>query len=138
MNLSLLIILPFLTAVAVLFCRGLKQVRIVALAGSVAQLLLSAYLLFAYCSERAAGNHSVMVFENNTAWFTGLSIHYHVGVDGISIAMILLTAFVVVAGILVSWMMEKLSKEFFFLLLFLSLGAYGFLFPSTCLRCSSF
>ncbi len=126
MNLSLLIILPFLTAAAVLFCRGLKQVRIVALTGSVAQLVLSVWLLFAYCSERAAGNHSMMVFENNTAWFSGLSIHYHVGVDGISIAMILLTAFVVVAGILVSWAMEKLSKEFFFLLIFLSLGAYGF------------
>ena len=40
--------------------------------------------------------------------------------------MILLTAFVVLAGVLVSWNMEKMSKEFFFLLIFLSLGAYGF------------
>ena len=55
-----------------------------------------------------------------------LNINYHVGVDGISIAMILLTAFVVIAGVLVSWKMERLSKEFFFLLIFLSLGAYGF------------
>jgi len=39
-------------------------------------------------------------------------INYHIGVDGISIAMILLTATVVVAGILISWTMEKLSKEF--------------------------
>src|SRR4030095_5274180 len=29
-------------------------------------------------------------------------------------------------GVLVSWRMEKLSREFFFLLIFLSLGAYGF------------
>jgi NADH-quinone oxidoreductase subunit M len=55
-----------------------------------------------------------------------LHINYHVGVDGISIAMILLTAFVVIAGVLVSWKMEKMNKEFFFLLIFLSLGAYGF------------
>jgi NADH-quinone oxidoreductase subunit M len=47
-------------------------------------------------------------------------------VDGISIAMILLTAFVVLAGILVSWTMESMPGEFFFLLLFLSVGAYGF------------
>jgi NADH-quinone oxidoreductase subunit M len=40
--------------------------------------------------------------------------------------MILLTAFVVLAGVLVSWKMEKMNKEFFFLLIFLSLGAYGF------------
>src|SRR6185295_2785281 len=49
-----------------------------------------------------------------------------VGVDGISVAMILLTAFVVVSGILVSWKMEMMSKEFFFLLILLSAGAYGF------------
>jgi NADH-quinone oxidoreductase subunit M len=55
-----------------------------------------------------------------------LNINFHIGIDGISIAMILLTAFVVLAGILVSWTMESLSKEFFFLLIFLSLGAYGF------------
>jgi NADH-quinone oxidoreductase subunit M len=40
--------------------------------------------------------------------------------------MILLTAFVVMAGVLVSWHVETLSKEFFFLLLLLSAGAYGF------------
>jgi NADH-quinone oxidoreductase subunit M len=40
--------------------------------------------------------------------------------------MILLTAFVVLAAVLVSWKQEHMYKEFFFLLLFLSLGAYGF------------
>src|SRR5439155_14212009 len=67
-----------------------------------------------------------MLFENNYPWYAPLHINYHVGVDGISVAMILLTSFVVLAGILVSWNVEKLSKEFFFLLLFLSGGAYGF------------
>ena len=55
-----------------------------------------------------------------------MNIHYHIGVDGISVAMILLTAFVVIAGVLVSWTQETLNKEFFFLLLFLSVGAYGY------------
>jgi NADH-quinone oxidoreductase subunit M len=40
--------------------------------------------------------------------------------------MILLTALVVMAGVLVSFTMETLYKEFFFLLMLLSLGAYGF------------
>ena len=40
--------------------------------------------------------------------------------------MILLTAFVVIAGVLVSWNMEKMTKEFYFLLILLSVGAYGF------------
>lgn len=126
MFLSSLIILPLFTAIAVLFCRGLKQVRVVALSGAIAQLVLGIGLLVQYWKERAAGNDSVMLFQSDYEWFAPMNIHYHIGVDGISIAMILLTAFVVIASVLVSWTMEKLNKEFFFLLIFLSVGAYGF------------
>lgn len=126
MNLTLLIILPFLTALSILFCKGLKQVRTVALTGTVAQLLLSFVLLYQFLQERASGNTATTVFNYKTTLFSGFNIEYNVGVDGIAISMILLTAFIVVAGVLVSWTMEKLSKEFFFLLLFLSMGAYGF------------
>jgi NADH-quinone oxidoreductase subunit M len=126
MNLSLLIILPFITLLAILLVRGLKQVRTIALAGSALQLLLVLALLYLYREERAAGNNAAFIFEDGYIWYRSLGINYHVGVDGISIAMILMTALVVIAGVLVSWKMEKMNKEFFFLLIFLSLGAYGF------------
>ncbi|ULQ52196.1 complex I subunit 4 family protein [Flavihumibacter fluvii] len=126
MNLNLLILVPLLTATGILFCRGLKQVRSLSLAGALVQLVLSFVLLISFLKERAAGNKAPMLFEYKQAWFTSLNINYHIGVDGISIAMILLTAFVVVAGVLVSWTVETMSREFFFLLLFLSLGAYGY------------
>ena len=126
MNLSLLILIPLITAVGILLVKGLKQVRTVALLGSAAQLILAFVLFYFYKEKRAGGDTSNFLFENNYTWYEPLNINYHTGVDGISIAMILLTAFVVIAGVLVSWKMEKLSKEFFFLLIFLSLGAYGF------------
>jgi NADH-quinone oxidoreductase subunit M len=126
MNLSLLIIVPAITAIAVLLCTGLKQVRMVSLIGSSAQFVISLGLLLAYWNERSAGNGSQFLFETNINWFTPLNIRYHVGVDGISVAMILLTAFVVIAGVLVSWNQETLNREFFFLLLLLSLGAFGY------------
>lgn len=126
MNLSLLILLPVFTALGVLLVRDARQVRAVALAGAVAQLLLCGLLLSAYCVERNAGNTALMLFEYRTDWFAPFNIQYYVGVDGISVAMILLTALVVLAGILVSWKVEKMTKEFFFLLLLLSAGAYGF------------
>ena len=126
MNLSLLIILPFITALAILFVKGLKQVRTVALLGATVQLILCFVSLYFYQKERAAGNTTAFLFQQNFNWYAPLNINYHTGVDGISIAMILLTAFVVMAGVLVSWKMEKMNKEFFFLLLFLSMGAYGF------------
>jgi len=101
-------------------------VRVVALAGSLVQLVLSLLLFVQYRQERNAGNDAQWLWEWDYTWFEPLHINFRVGVDGISIAMILLTAFVVAAGVLVSWTMEKLSKEFFFLLIFLGMGAYGF------------
>ena len=75
---------------------------------------------------RTTGDTTPMFFENNFSWFSSFNINFHIGVDGISMAMIMLTALVVVAGILVSWNVQRLTKEFFLLLVLLSLGAYGF------------
>lgn len=126
MNLSLLILVPLITAVAVLFCKGLNGIRWVSLAGATVQLLLSFGLLALYWRERAAGDSAAFLYEYRHAWFPSWNIWYHVGVDGVSIAMILLTALVMEAAILVSWAIKPMSREFFILLHFLSAGAYGF------------
>ncbi len=126
MNLHLLVIAPVITAIAILFFNQLKQVRLIALCGAVIQFTLSLLLLNAFCAERALGNNAAMVFYSSAEWFTPLGIAFTTGVDGISVSMILLSAFVVLAGVLVSWKMEQMSREFFFLLILLSAGAYGF------------
>ena len=126
MNLSLLILLPLITSVTILLMRNAQQVKMVALAGSVLQFVLAFILLFTFNQERAMGNAAQMLFELQYNWFPAWHISFHLGVDGISVAMILLTAFVVVAGVLVSWNITKMTKEFYFLLILLSMGAYGF------------
>jgi NADH-quinone oxidoreductase subunit M len=126
MNLTLLIFIPLLTAILILLAKGLQQIRVIALTGAIAQLGLAGWLLQSYLSARAGGNRSVYLFESNQTWFKALNIHYHIGIDGIALSMILLTSLIVVAGILVSWTMNTLSKEYFFLLVLLSMGAYGF------------
>ena len=126
MNLTLLILVPFITAVLVLIAKGLHQIRILSLTGALAQLGLTGWLLKSFLATRAAGNTSAYLFETNHTWFNALHINFHIGIDGIALAMMLLTSVIVVAGILVSWTMDKLSKEYFFLLLLLSMGAYGF------------
>src|ERR1035437_5615030 len=125
-NLTLLIIIPLLTAFAVLLCRNGAQVKWTAFIGAIVQLGIASSLMCAYIAERATGNTAQMRFQQRYSWYSALNIEYYIGVDGISIAMIMLTAFVVVAGILISWSVQTLTKEFFFLLLLLSLGAYGF------------
>ena len=126
MNLSLLILLPLVTAVAILLLRNAAQVKWVALAGSAVQVIMAFVLLLQFNQQRAAGVASQMLFETKYDWFPSWNISFHLGVDGISVAMILLTAFVVIAGVLVSWNVTKMTKEFYFLLILLSLGAYGF------------
>jgi len=126
MNLLFLLIAPLLTAVAILLSKNRQQVKWLSLIGSFIQLVLAFALFFAYKNERVIDPASQMLFEQSYNLFPSWHIGFHLGVDGISIAMILLTAFVVVAGVLVSWNIEKMVKEFHFLLVLLGLGAYGF------------
>lgn len=126
MNLLLLTGLPLLTAVGVLLSRNTQQVRSIALAGSALQLMLALALIYFFQKERAAGVAAQMLFEQNIPLFPSLNINFHIGVDGISVSMILLTSLVVLAGVLVSWGVEKMTKEFYFLLILLAMGAYGF------------
>ncbi len=125
-NLSILVIFPLLTTFAILFCRNVTQIKWTALIGSLLQLTIASLLMYSYYGERSAGNTAQMLFEARYSWYSAMNIEYYVGVDGISVIMIMLTAFVVTCGILISWKIETLTKEFFFLLLLLSVGAYGF------------
>lgn len=126
MNLLLIILAPLLTALAVLACRNKEQVKWTALAGSLAQLIIAFLLYFAFRQEKEVNESVQMLFQQDYTLFKNPNIHFHIGVDGISVAMILLTAFVVIAGVLISWNIEKMTKEFYFLLILLALGAYGF------------
>ncbi|MBT8252689.1 MAG: NADH-quinone oxidoreductase subunit M, partial [Bacteroidia bacterium] len=123
--LSLFIIVPLLTVLALIFTRDLKQSRIVAMLGSLLQLGMAVNLLFAYLRERET-NDAIMVFMRDVVWFESFNIHYVVGVDGVSVALLLLTSIVVLAGVFISWKMYDLPKEFFISLIVLSIGVYGF------------
>jgi NADH-quinone oxidoreductase subunit M len=126
MNLLLLLAVPLLTALVVLLLGDKQHIRWTAFIGAGIQLALSFGLLGAYHAAKLNGDNSPMLFQQQYNWFPSWNISLHFGVDGIAVAMILLTAFVVVAGVLVSWNVEKMTKEFYFLLLLLSFGAYGF------------
>jgi NADH-quinone oxidoreductase subunit M len=123
--LTLFVIVPVLTVLALFFAKDLKQSRLVAAFGMTIQLGMAINLMFAYFRERAI-NTDIMVFTRDVVWFETFNIHYNIGVDGISVALILLTAIVVLAGIFISWKMEDLPKEFFISLIVLASGVFGF------------
>lgn len=125
MNLLFLLILPFLSAVAILLGGKGTAGKVIALVGSFLQLVLVGRLLYMFLQLRINAPASIY-FEQIYHWFPTWNIQFHIGVDGIAISMMLLTSLVVLSGMLVSWKEDKNPQEFFFLLMLLSLGAYGF------------
>jgi len=124
--LSLFVLIPVLTVVGILFTSNMKQTRVVSAIGMGIQLIMAALLVYLYLAERNTGNAAAMLFYYDSVWFPTLNIHYTIGVDGISVAMIALTAVVVFAGIFASWAVDFLYREFFISLILLSSGVFGF------------
>ncbi|MCM1518142.1 MAG: NADH-quinone oxidoreductase subunit M [Pseudoflavonifractor sp.] len=104
----------------------MRQIRAVAVVGSTALVALSVVLLVQFLQLRAAGETALMLFTDSWMWYSPLNIHLAVGVDGISVAMLILSAIIVFAGTFASWKINPLPKEFFLWLILLSIGVFGF------------
>ncbi|MCD7710353.1 MAG: NADH-quinone oxidoreductase subunit M [Porphyromonadaceae bacterium] len=124
--LSLFVLIPLLMMAGLALSKDIKQVRAVAVTGSSLQLILAFVVLFLFIGERAAGHTEEMLFVADAVWYAPLNIHYTVGVDGVSVAMLLLSSIVVFAGVFASWKINPLTKEFFLWLILLSIGVFGF------------
>jgi NADH-quinone oxidoreductase subunit M len=95
-------------------------VRMTAAAAGAATVVISTYLFFAY--DRAAGG---IQFVEKVSWVPGLGLSYHVGVDGIGISLVVLTAFIIFTGAFASWTIEHRTKEFYAALFALVTGVFG-------------
>ncbi len=124
--LSIFVLIPLLMLLGLWAARSLNQVRGVMVGGSTALLALSVYLVFAFLDARAADPVSEMLFVDSVSWFPSLGISYTVGVDGISVAMLLLSAIIVFTGTFASWQLKPLTKEYFLWFTLLSMGVFGF------------
>ena len=124
--LSLFVLIPLLMMLGLWVSADMKQIRAVMVAGAGLLLALSLGLLAAFLSERAAGNTAEMLYMADVMWFAPLNIHYAVGVDGISVAMLLLSSVIVFTGVFASWNMNPMPKEFFLWFCLLSVGVFGF------------
>ena len=123
--LTLFVVVPVITILVLVFAKNLKQARIISVIGMSIQFLMSINLIFAYFKEKKI-NNDIFVFTKDYVWFEQFNIHYSIGVDGISVAMLVLSSIVVLAGVFISWKMEELPKEFFISLIVLATGVFGF------------
>jgi NADH-quinone oxidoreductase subunit M len=120
--LPILALLPLAAALVLLFLPAGKRnlIRGIALGTSIVTLILSVIIFFAY-DTTAAGYQ----FEINGSWLPALGIGFHMGVDGIGAAMVLMAGLVVFSGVMISWRVEDRPREFFAFLLFLASSVFG-------------
>jgi len=119
------VVIPLVMLLGLALCRNIRQIRAVAVTGSVALTALSVWLLVDYIGLRHSGVTDPMLWVDSWQWFAPLNINLAVGVDGISIAMLILTGVILVTGSFASWEIPQ-PKEFFLWLVLLSTGVYGF------------
>src|SRR3712207_2456533 len=126
--LTLFVVIPVLMLIGLWLCKNDNQVRGVMVTGAAALLGLSIYLVFAFLElrETMPADQYPMLFTYSTPWFNSLNIEYAIGVDGISVVMILLTAIIIFTGTFASWQMEPMKKEYFLWFVLLSSGVFGF------------
>ena len=117
--LTALLVWPVIAALIVLLVPA-RLAKYVALAGSLVEFGLSVPLWWAF--EPAAG----MQFMVSQPWIKDWGIHYSLGVDGISLFMVLLTTLLMPLSILGSWSyITKREGGFYSLLLVLTTGMLG-------------
>jgi NADH-quinone oxidoreductase subunit M len=108
----------------VLFPRRDRDIRIFALVTSLLTFILSLHLpvYFKKPLYLGTGFH----YEINFQWISSPNIHYHMGVDGISLWLVVLTTFLTPLCVLISWnSVHDRVKEFFILLLILETALIG-------------
>ena len=120
------VVIPVLMLAGLALCRNIKQIRAVAVTGSLALTALSVYLLVDYLALRQVDPTSPMLYVQAWDWFKPLHIQLAVGVDGISVAMLILSSIILLTGSFASWKIDPMPKEFFLWLILLSTGVFGF------------
>ncbi|MDP6924195.1 MAG: NADH-quinone oxidoreductase subunit M [Candidatus Scalindua sp.] len=120
--LTIVTFLPLFGAIFLLFIKGEEQEKIkrIALAVAIIDFIISLPLFILFKSDT-----SEFQFVQSVPWIKEFGISYHVGIDGISLFLFLLTSFLSLICILASWNIKDRIKEYMIAMLVLQTGMLG-------------
>ena len=120
--LTLILFFPILAAVIVLFLPqgNLKAIRWTAFGTSLVPFLLTVILWTQFKSSQPG-----FQFQEQYTWYAALNSTFHIGVDGLSLTMVLLTTLLTPLALLASFNISDRIKPYFMLFLFLETGMLG-------------
>lgn len=121
--LTYLLFTPIIGALIILFMKD-SQARIIRIFGFVVSIFAFIISLFSYFYYNYSNPD--FQFVHKVSWISNLDVSYHVGADGISVLLILLTTFITPLTLLSSWKaIQKKVKLFTMMMLLLEAGMLG-------------
>ena len=119
--LSLIVFLPLAGAMVILLLKEARQIRLLAAAVTVVELVLTIVVFVIY--DKGTGD--MQLEELYSGWIPALNIQYHLGVDGLSVPLLLLTGLLGMCAVFASWHVQLRVKEYFMWLLVLQTAVTG-------------
>ena len=123
--LTAILFLPLIGAIVIVLLPRPQQrtITVTALVFTLASFILS---IVAFCLfDRSGGAIGQMQFEEQLSWIPAINAHYHLGVDGLSLPLVILMTFLGFLAVLVSWKISLRPKEYFAWLLILETSILG-------------
>ncbi|RZN39590.1 MAG: NADH-quinone oxidoreductase subunit M, partial [Methanosarcinales archaeon] len=120
---TILLLVLLVGAILSLLTKTTAQARGVALVSSFSALAISIWMYMMYDADSI--QTTPYAFEESSVWMESLGIGYHVGVDGISLPMVLLATIVCALCAIYSWKESKRPNQYFALLLLMDLTLIG-------------
>jgi NADH-quinone oxidoreductase subunit M len=100
-----------------------KAIKYTALVFTLASFALSIVVFCLF--DRSAGAIGKIQFEEKLPWIPAINCFYHVGVDGLSLPLVILMTFLGFLSVLVSWKVQLRPREYFIWLLLLETSILG-------------
>ncbi len=123
--LTTIIFLPVVGAILIAFVPNLQDrlIRRIAAFFTFIPLALSIFLFCIF--DRSLGAAGVIQFEEKLSWIPAINANYHVGVDGLSLPLVILMTFLGFLVVLISWKIDLRPREYFAWLLLLETSILG-------------
>jgi NADH-quinone oxidoreductase subunit M len=120
--LTLILFTPVLASLVIFFLpeEQDKLIRWLAFSLSLVPLALSIFLWFGFNSSQVG-----FQYEEKFIWYSAINSSYHMGVDGISLTMVLLTTLLTPLALLASFNIKERIKSYFILFFLLEMGMLG-------------
>ena len=123
--LTTIIFLPVVGAILIAFLPGLSDrlIKRIAAVFTFVPLALSLFIFAIF--DRSLGAAGAIQFEEKVSWIPAINAHYHLGVDGLSLPLVILMTLLGFLVVLISWKIDLRPREYFAWLLLLETSILG-------------